>query len=193
MRPAREKCASKETETGLHYNTFRYYDPDVGRFINQDPIGLFGGHNLYQYAPNPTGWVDPWGLAGRALIGNDATGRPLSSPNYSLWGRYEMPSDLFNGTREDHFRFANEQLYKQIQRDPNLGTALGSAVTDHVSPGPRGGFSDRSPPGLTWHHSAQDPEFLELIPRAQHRAAGAVQNSLHPNQQGGFKKLNCLK
>ena len=30
-------------ETGLHYNRFRYYDPDVGRFIHQDPIGLAGG------------------------------------------------------------------------------------------------------------------------------------------------------
>ena len=35
----------------------------MGRFINQDPIGLAGGSNLYAYAPNPTGWVDPWGLA----------------------------------------------------------------------------------------------------------------------------------
>ncbi|WP_183139144.1 RHS repeat domain-containing protein, partial [Pseudomonas syringae group genomosp. 7] len=48
-------------ETGLHYNTFRYYDPEIGRFITQDPIGLAGGFNLYQYAPNPSSWVDPWG------------------------------------------------------------------------------------------------------------------------------------
>ena len=51
-----------DVETGLHYNRFRYYDPDVGRFVSQDPIGLAGGENLYQYAPNPTGWVDPLGL-----------------------------------------------------------------------------------------------------------------------------------
>jgi len=50
-----------DRETGLHYNTFRYYDPDVGRFTTPDPIGLAGGLNLYQYAPNPVGWVDPWG------------------------------------------------------------------------------------------------------------------------------------
>ncbi|PWB30653.1 type IV secretion protein Rhs, partial [Pseudomonas sp. SDI] len=48
-------------ETCLHYNTFRYYDPGVGRFTTQDPIGLAGGVNLYRYAVNPTGWVDPWG------------------------------------------------------------------------------------------------------------------------------------
>ena len=50
-----------DDETGLHYNTFRYYDPEVGRFITQDPIGLGGGNNLYRYVPSPTGWIDPWG------------------------------------------------------------------------------------------------------------------------------------
>ncbi|WP_431739795.1 RHS repeat-associated core domain-containing protein [Morganella morganii] len=35
----------------------------MGRFTQQDPIGLMGGLNLYQYAPNPLTWVDPWGWA----------------------------------------------------------------------------------------------------------------------------------
>ncbi|OSI28868.1 RHS repeat-associated core domain-containing protein [Neisseria dumasiana] len=51
-----------DKESGLHYNRFRYYDPSVGRFISQDPIGLWGGDNLYAYVDNPTGWIDPWGL-----------------------------------------------------------------------------------------------------------------------------------
>ncbi|WP_156719296.1 hypothetical protein [Veillonella dispar] len=29
-----------DRETGLHYNLFRYYEPDAGCFVNQDPIGL---------------------------------------------------------------------------------------------------------------------------------------------------------
>ena len=41
-----------DRETGLHYNFFRYYKPDAGRFVNQDPIGLWGGENLYSFAPN---------------------------------------------------------------------------------------------------------------------------------------------
>ncbi|WP_218032530.1 RHS repeat-associated core domain-containing protein, partial [Halomonas cupida] len=53
---------------GLHYNRFRYYDPQIGRFTTQDPIGLAGGENLYMYAPNPTGWVDPLGLAGSETL-----------------------------------------------------------------------------------------------------------------------------
>ncbi|MGS0468144.1 RHS repeat-associated core domain-containing protein [Cobetia marina] len=60
--PLRFQGQYHDEETGLHYNRFRYYDPAVGRFTTQDPIGLMGGENLYQYAPNPTGWVDPLGL-----------------------------------------------------------------------------------------------------------------------------------
>jgi RHS repeat-associated protein len=52
-----------DRETGLHYNTFRYYAPDMGRYTQQDPIGLRGGLNLYQYVPNPLGWIDPLGLS----------------------------------------------------------------------------------------------------------------------------------
>uniref|UniRef100_UPI0012E336A7 RHS repeat-associated core domain-containing protein n=2 Tax=Massilia antarctica TaxID=2765360 RepID=UPI0012E336A7 len=52
-----------DSETGLNYNRFRYYDADCGRYISQDPIGLNGGNNLYQYAANPSGWVDPLGLS----------------------------------------------------------------------------------------------------------------------------------
>ena len=31
-------------------------------FTTRDPIGLMGGTNVFQYAPNPTGWIDPFGL-----------------------------------------------------------------------------------------------------------------------------------
>ncbi|WP_081295717.1 RHS repeat-associated core domain-containing protein [Gilliamella apicola] len=40
-----------DRKTGLHYNTFRYYDPDIDRFTQLDLVGLAGSINLYQYAP----------------------------------------------------------------------------------------------------------------------------------------------
>ncbi|WP_279737998.1 RHS repeat-associated core domain-containing protein [Rothia aeria] len=48
---------------GGHYNFFRYYDPDAGRFVNQDPIGLEGGYNLSWFAFNIQEWISPLGLA----------------------------------------------------------------------------------------------------------------------------------
>ncbi|WP_315866748.1 RHS repeat-associated core domain-containing protein [Pseudomonas sp. JV414] len=56
-----------DRETGLHFNTFRFYDPDVGRFTTPDPIGLAGGFNLYAFVLNPFTWLDPLGLAGCTL------------------------------------------------------------------------------------------------------------------------------
>lgn len=52
-----------DAETGLHYNRHRYYDPEIAGYISQDPIGLLGGANLYEYAPNTLSYVDPLGLA----------------------------------------------------------------------------------------------------------------------------------
>ena len=66
-----------DDETGLHYNTFRYYDPEVARFITQDPIGLLGGVNLYDYAPSSTGWLDPLGWCVQTNVVRGPQGQPL--------------------------------------------------------------------------------------------------------------------
>ncbi len=51
-----------DSETGLYYYRARYYDPNVGRFLSEDPIGLNGGINEYAYAHNdPIGRIDPAG------------------------------------------------------------------------------------------------------------------------------------
>ena len=65
LQPIRFQGQSFDTETGLHYNRFRYFDPDLGMFTTRDPIGLMGGNNVFQYAPNPVGWIDPFGLSGQ--------------------------------------------------------------------------------------------------------------------------------
>ena len=71
--PIRLQGQYHDEETGLHYNRHRYYDPVAGQFVGQDPIGLAGGDNLYQYAPNAISWMDPWGLAYSPV---DFTGSP---------------------------------------------------------------------------------------------------------------------
>ncbi len=52
-----------DSETGLFYNYFRYYDPRIGRYITADPIGQYGGINTYLYVnANPLMFTDPLGL-----------------------------------------------------------------------------------------------------------------------------------
>jgi RHS repeat-associated protein len=52
-----------DAETAYHYNYFRDYNPEIGRYIESDPIGLKGGINTFSYvASNPLTWTDPIGL-----------------------------------------------------------------------------------------------------------------------------------
>ena len=52
-----------DQETGLHYNYHRYYDPNTGRYLTPDPIGLDGGINLFLYSRNnPINKIDIYGL-----------------------------------------------------------------------------------------------------------------------------------
>lgn len=52
-----------DDETGLHDNRFRSYSPELGRYLQSDPIGVTGGLNLYAYTDNPLKEVDLRGHA----------------------------------------------------------------------------------------------------------------------------------
>ncbi|MFE5481360.1 putative T7SS-secreted protein [Streptomyces sp. NPDC056527] len=52
-----------DPESGLHYNYFRYYDPESARYLTQDPLGLAPAPNPATYVHNPHTWSDPLGLA----------------------------------------------------------------------------------------------------------------------------------
>ncbi|SDU35258.1 RHS repeat-associated core domain-containing protein [Halopseudomonas salegens] len=61
--PIRFQGQYEDEESGLHYNRHRYYDPALGRYVNQDPIGLLGGINVYDYSEgDPVLLFDPYGL-----------------------------------------------------------------------------------------------------------------------------------
>ncbi|MEU9915162.1 DUF6531 domain-containing protein [Streptomyces sp. NPDC051001] len=55
-----------DPETGLHYNFFRHYDPDVARYTTPDPFGLAPAPNPMAYVHNPHTWSDPLGLVPKA-------------------------------------------------------------------------------------------------------------------------------
>jgi RHS repeat-associated protein len=71
-----------DPETGLHYNYFRYYNPQTGRYMTPDPIGLEGGINLYLYLNDPINWADPLGLKRVHVL---PSWIPTFNPVYPNW------------------------------------------------------------------------------------------------------------
>ena len=78
--PFRLQNQQYDEETGLHYNFFRYYDPEIGRFTQQDPIKLLGGESLYRFANSVQTWTDVFGLSGIPIFGiSDNAARNLEN------------------------------------------------------------------------------------------------------------------
>ena len=79
-----------DSETGFYQNGFRDYMPGWGRYLEGDPIGLWGGVNTYGYAAqNPLLWVDRWGL------------RPLTDCEKLRLAPYIPKTDLDNADIHD--------------------------------------------------------------------------------------------
>ncbi|EIC0704712.1 RHS domain-containing protein, partial [Salmonella enterica subsp. enterica serovar Infantis] len=158
-----------DRETGLHYNLYRFYDPDIGKFISGDPISLRGGINLYAYAPNPLSWIDPLGLANRPN-----NGKYNIFHDYSLDPKYKYSSDgvQFNRANTDFInRMNSDPSFRRdmLGRHPALGDWL------------KNPNKASSPPGLTWHHH-EDVNRLVLVDRIDH---ADNQGLYHPTGKGG--------
>lgn len=113
--PFRYQGQFEDVETGLYYNRFRYYDPEAGSYISQDPIGLLGGLKLYTYVRDVNIWTDILGLSsGRGwlnwakqwhdkraneIFGTGNDGRSVGGRNYDKYvdGKdIEFKSDNFS-------------------------------------------------------------------------------------------------
>jgi RHS repeat-associated protein len=113
--PFRAPGQLADEETGLHYNRYRYYDPEIGHYISPDPIGIDGGTNLYTFGPNPIGWYDLLGWQHKmtaSLTGAD--NQPINIP----WnGNQDVSGSYLSGQRpEPDLQSANPR------RDSNVHT-----------------------------------------------------------------------
>jgi RHS repeat-associated protein len=89
-----------DSEAGLYYYRNRYYDPRLGRFITQDPLGMVNGPNLYTYVNNnPVNFVDPWGwCAGKRWA---AWWIEIFVPGYGIYGGPFRTDPTFQTPPED--------------------------------------------------------------------------------------------
>jgi len=82
-----------DKESGLYYNYFRDYDPELGRYIQSDPIGLAGGINTYEYvAGNPVRYADPKGLCPWCVFGAAVGGGLNAWSQYNSGGPFDWGS-----------------------------------------------------------------------------------------------------
>ncbi|WP_077821924.1 RHS repeat domain-containing protein, partial [Escherichia coli] len=92
-----------DEESGLYYNRHRYYDPLHGRYITQDPIGLKGGWNFYQYPLNPVINVDPQGLVDINLYPESdlihSVADEINIPGVFTIGGHGTPTSIESATR----------------------------------------------------------------------------------------------
>ena len=120
-----------DRDTGLYYNRHRYYDPSIGSYINQDPIGLAGGANEYIYPVSPTFKIDPMGLQsgyvdGRLTMADRVAGIPSASQKGTpIHGNWCGP-DWTGGRREEYSSKRDSGNYYEKPVDP-----LDSACQTH--------------------------------------------------------------
>jgi RHS repeat-associated protein len=151
-----------DAETDLYYNRFRYYDPDSGNYLSQDPIGLEGNNpTFYGYVHDPNAWIDELGLnrnAHLAIGRHPVTGVPFDDNGFPDFSDYLYPIGINDvtinptGNRDLDFKAANLKARY-----------------------------DETPKGYTWHHH-QEKGRMQLVDSDIHSKTGHT---------GGFSMHKC--
>mgnify|MGYP000749519518 FL=1 len=122
-----------DRETGLAYNRFRYYSPQMGMYVSQDPIGLAGGIlNLYGYVDDTNAWSDILGLHKNS---NDTVG------DWVLYLVYDNSTGEYAkvgiGKAEDVMADnSNRRAYtsaRKVRQDPNFSNATFQILSTHTN------------------------------------------------------------
>ena len=104
--PFRYQGQYHDSETGLYYNRFRYYSPDEGVYISQDPIGLNGNNpTIYAYVGNNNAWIDIFGLD---LCDSRKTAKEQSEPEVENRLRQRYPNSDYEILTEPRIYLLDE-------------------------------------------------------------------------------------
>jgi RHS repeat-associated protein len=196
-----------DIDTGLYYYRARWYDPEVGRFISEDPIGFRGGDvNLYGYVwQNPLSFRDPRGLDG---WGNDTADWLDKRISYGrdAW-RYDPQEWVANGINEsvlgpptglahnlaDLFRVGSGLGHAIYDPDDNgygraaniaIDIARGAAIFNILG-GHASGFLGEGPPAGTAAETCECPDVI-------YRGGGTNPGNFEPGSDGGVSFRDSL-
>ena len=142
--PFRQLGQYEDEETGLYYNRFRYYDPNTGGYISQDPIGLAGENpTLYGYVTDSNLYTDEFGLYETIIFPQDKVIKEVTIH--------------MQGSRSQDFKVANKEA-------GILGKRKKATIGAHKTT-----YGD-----VTWHHASYNPKdntaVMQLVKRADHEA-----------------------
>ncbi len=161
-----------DAESGLHYNRFRYYESELGRFIKHDPAGLSGGLNSYIYAPNPVEFIDPWGLTPTAfqvsgsslcIVNKFAPGSDASNELIDFAGRWNKQIELNGGSMTRRVLTIDEQRESDNWRSRMRCKCLGGRVAGHIPDAAAGG-------------TAVPRDWMAQLPETNRYLAGVVRH-----------------
>ncbi|WP_438011983.1 RHS repeat-associated core domain-containing protein [Sorangium sp. So ce321] len=127
-----------DAETGLVYNRHRYYLPEIGQYITPDPLGEYVSFQDIGFVPNPTAYIDPFGLI--IIVGMQRQGMdPEADAAAEARARTTNPAqrvvymnDLYNPNNKEHQKPANAG---RVGRLDNLPPGEGVEVIAHGAPG----------------------------------------------------------
>jgi RHS repeat-associated protein len=131
--PFRYQGQYEDTETGLYYNRHRYYDPEMGCYLSQDPIRLAGNNpTLYGYVHDPNSWVDVFGLdcSISKTIHDGSQGKHIPGHNNYIEGRSILSADA--QTLLDNFHAGNINSSRVIN-DNKVKVNFGQTIGIHKS------------------------------------------------------------
>ncbi|MBI3949729.1 MAG: Ig-like domain-containing protein [Acidobacteria bacterium] len=111
-----------DPETGLYYCKNRYYSPDLGRFLQRDPLEYVDGMNLYEHVrSNPINWLDPSGLQESQEdccgLRNPLSGKTTKSAEFLRRGARDVTNRIWpKDCQKEDFDFAEGEAKKEAER-----------------------------------------------------------------------------
>nr|WP_237397877.1 RHS repeat-associated core domain-containing protein [Gilliamella sp. Lep-s21] len=172
----------EDVETGLYYNRFRYYNPETGLYISQDPIKLAGNNpNFYAYVHDSNAWVDPFGLS------------PNPVDRFPSWMQTKQ------GYQRHHiipYSLRNHSLFQKSGLDINSATNMKYLpVTKGIDPNPNKSLHK----GYNSEHAdyndiiAKRLDALERVATREKWSQTRIQTEIHNLQHRTRTELNSGK